>query len=144
MILNAEKTFDEIAEIYGGFPLKENFLDIGNAALAKFGAEAVLADDDVIRITFADRPLYTPEDLDELCDDEESLEDMKTWRLRLTACIELSGDPSIGIRETYGEYEVITPWDADFSDCYEFTDDDYQQAIALIEVFLDAVIDCGE
>lgn len=143
MILNAEKSYAETVEIYGGFPLKENFLDIGNAALAEFGVQAELTDDDVIRIPFVDRLLYTQDDLDELCDDEESMEDMKTWRVRAEACIELSDDPSIGVRDAYSEYRIITPWDIDFDDCFELTDEEYQQSIFLIETFLNTVIDCA-
>ena len=33
MILDNEKNFESVVEIYGGFPLKPDFLDVGNAAL---------------------------------------------------------------------------------------------------------------
>ena len=41
--------FDEIGEIYGGFPLRENFMEIGNAALKEFGVEAEYEDGQVQR-----------------------------------------------------------------------------------------------
>ena len=56
-MLDFEKSFEEIDGIYTGFPLKENFMELGNAALAPFGVKAIL-DDGMIRITFADRSLY--------------------------------------------------------------------------------------
>ncbi len=36
------KSFESVVEIYGGFPLKENFLETGNAALAEYGVKAEL------------------------------------------------------------------------------------------------------
>ena len=147
MIANMEKNFEETAEIYAGFPLKAGFMDMGNLALASFGLQAVL-DDGVIRIPFVDRPLYTQEELDELCDSDETEEDMKTWRVRVEACIELADDPSLGIRDVYCEHEVIVPWadeDDDYNDCFDGLNEmEYQQSIILFETFLNVTVDCGE
>lgn len=55
-------SFESVVEIYGGFPLKTDFLDAGNAALTEFGMKAEL-EDGVIRIPFVDKHRYTLEEL---------------------------------------------------------------------------------
>ncbi|MBR4484299.1 MAG: AAA family ATPase, partial [Erysipelotrichaceae bacterium] len=65
--------FEEIDGIYGGFSLKENYLDLGNAALAPYGVQAIL-ERGVIRIPFADRPLYDEDEIHDLADDDHDPE----------------------------------------------------------------------
>ena len=140
MITNMEKCFEEIAEIYGGFPLKEKFLEAGNVALKKYGVEAKL-EEGTILIPFVDRLLYTQEDLDYLCDTDESEEDMKTWRVEIDACIELADDPVQGIQNACYAYEVVTPWEpGEFNDCFDIRGEEYSKAIELIETFLNAAV----
>ena len=81
-MLDFEKSFEEIDGIYAGFPLKENFLELGNAALAPFGVKAVL-EDGVIRIPFADRPLFDEDEIYDLADDDEMEEELRTWTISI-------------------------------------------------------------
>ena len=82
--------YEEIPEIYGVFPLRENYLEAGNAWLKnKYGVEA-LVKDNVVRIPFTDRLLFSEDEYDFYGIDEDS-EDMKQWRMQVTACISLKG-----------------------------------------------------
>ena len=137
MILEDGKSFESVTEVYGGFPLKENFLEAGNAALAGFGVKASY-EEGVIRIPYMDKQLYTLEELREswpLNDDEPD-----DWRVLLTACIELSNGPEEGVTDSYYEYELIIPEDVDDDGDYDITEKEYNRAILLIETFLNAAV----
>ena len=135
------KSFESVVEIYGGFPLKEDFLEIGNAALAEYGVKAEL-EDGVIRIPFLDKQRYTLEELREFWPEDE--DDPDDWRVLVAACIELSDEPAEGVVDSYYEYEFVFPDDVDDDSDYEVTKEEYDRAIALIETFLNATVDCGE
>ena len=144
MLLENVDRFEEIPEVYGAFPLKEDFLEAGNAALKKFGVEARIVDN-VIHIPFADRLLFSE---DELADNgiEEDDEYMKDWRMEVDACISLNGDPEEGIREVWCEYVVVPPEDEnnrEFDDYYEPRIEEYDRGYDLIEVFLDQAVDAA-
>ena len=144
MLLENVDRFEEIPEVYGAFPLKEDFLEAGNAALKKYGVEARIVDN-VIHIPFTDRLLFSA---DELADNgiEEDDEYMKDWRMRVDACISLNGDPEEGIREVWCEYVVVLPEDEnnrEFDDYYEPRIEEYDRGYDLIEVFLDRAVDAA-
>ena len=107
MLLENVDRFEEIPEVYGAFPLREDFLEAGNAALKKFGVEARIVDN-VIHIPFTDRLLLSSEDpADNGIEEDDGY--MKDWRMRVDACISLNGDPEEGIREVWCEYMVVMP-----------------------------------
>ena len=144
MLLENVDRFEEIPEVYGVFPLKEDFLEAGNAALKKYGVEARIVDN-VIHIPFTDRLLFSAE---ELADNgiEEDDEYMKDWRMRVDACISLNGDPEEGIREVWCEYVVVLPDDEnnrEFDDYYEPRIEEYDRGYDLIEVFLNRAVDAA-
>ena len=144
MLLENVDRFEEIPEVYGAFPLKEDFLEAGNAALKKYGVQAKIVDN-VIHIPFADRLLFSEE---ELADNgiEEDDEYMKDWRMRVDACISLNGDPEEGIREVWCEYVIVLPDDEnnrEFDDYYEPRIEEYDRGYDLIEVFLDRAVDAA-
>ena len=140
MILEDEKSFESVAEIYGGFPLKKNFLEAGNAALAEFGVKAVF-ESGVIRIPFVDKQRYTLEELREMWPDDE--DDPDDWRVQVAACIEMADGPAEGVTDSYYEYEYVLPEDVEDDSDYDITRDEYDRAILLIETFLNAAVDCG-
>ncbi len=143
MMLGYEKNFESVAETYGGFPLKKDFLSAGNAALEKYGVKAKL-EDNLIRIPFADRECYTADELEEMfpSDEDAPAEKPEDWRVRLDACIQLSKDPSEGVKDAWYEYDLINPYDADDEEfCCE--KEEFDLAITLIETFLNAAVDCG-
>ena len=145
-MLDFEKSFESIGEIYGGFPLKENYLEAGNAQLAKYGVQAKVVDA-VIRIPFVDRLLFREDEYEEYCIDDEDNADMKEWRMTVEACVTLDGDPEDGIREAFCEYHVITQDgydEGEFDEYYEPRNEEYDQAITLIETFLNGAVECGE
>ena len=144
MLLENVDRFEEIPEVYGAFPLKEDFLEAGNAALKKFGVEARIVDN-VIHIPFTDRLLFSE---DELADNgiEEDDEYMRDWRMKVDACISLNGDPAEGIREVWCEYMVVMPEDEnnrEFDDYYEPRIEEYDRGYDLIEVFLNRAVDAA-
>ena len=144
MLLENVDRFEEIPEVYGAFPLKEDFLEAGNAALKKFGVEARIVDN-VIHIPFTDRLLFSAEDLADNGIEEDD-EYMKDWRMRVDACISLNGDPEEGIREVWCEYVVVLPDDEnnrEFDDYYEPRIEEYDRGYDLIEVFLNRAIDAA-
>ncbi len=140
MILEDEKSFESVAEIYGGFPLKENFQEAGNAALAEFGAHAEY-EGGLIRIPFVDKQRYTLEELREMWPDDE--DDPDDWRVQVAACIEMADGPAEGVTDSYYEYEYVLPEDVEDDSDYNITRDEYDRAILLIETFLNAAVDCG-
>lgn len=142
MILDNEKSFEEIPEVYGGFPLKKGFIKIGNVALQKYSVKAELDEStNEIRIPFADKERFTLEELRDMWPDEE--DDPNDWRVRLTAGITLSEKTAEGVTEAWCEYELIAPENVDEQDCcYDLTEAEYEQAIELIEAFLNATVDC--
>jgi hypothetical protein len=144
MLLENVDRFEEIPEVYGAFPLKEDFLEAGNAALKKFGVEARIVDN-VIHIPFTDRLLFSAEDLADNGIEEDD-EYMKDWRMRVDACISLNGDPEEGIREVWCEYVVVLPDDEnnrEFDDYYEPRIEEYDRGYDLIEVFLNRAVDAA-
>ena len=144
MLLENVDRFEEIPEVYGAFPLKEDFLEAGNAALKKYGVEARIVDN-VIHIPFTDRLLFSAEDLVD-CDLEEDEAYMKDWRMRVDACISLNGDPEEGIREVWCEYVVVLPDDEnnrEFDDYYEPRLEEYDRGYDLIEAFLNRAVDAA-
>ena len=145
MIPDAEKTFEEIVEIYGGIPLKADFLAAGNERLAKRGL-AAYADGKVIRIPFMDRPLFAEEDYAFYGLDDEINADMKKWRMRIEACVELAEDPGEGVCDAYLNYYVDTMNDdgGDYEEYYEPRREEFGQAVDLAGEFLDGAVDCGE
>ena len=140
MILEDEKSVESVAEIYGGFPLKEDFLEAGNAALAEFGVKAEY-EDGVIRIPFVDKQRYSMEELREMWPDDE--DDPDDWRVQVAACIEMADGPAEGVTDSYYEYEYVLPEDVDDDSDYDITREEYDRAIMLIETFLNAAVDCG-
>ena len=144
MLLENVDRFEEIPEVYGAFPLKEDFLEAGNAALKKYGVEARIVDN-VIHIPFTDRLLFSAEDLADNGIEEDD-EYMKDWRMRVDACISLNGDPEEGIREVWCEYVVVLPDDEnnrEFDDYYEPRIEEYDRGYDLIEAFLDRAVDAA-
>lgn len=139
MMLTMEKSFESVVEIYGGFPLKADFLEAGNAALAEFGVKAEL-ENGVIRIPFVDKQRYTLDELREFWPDDE--DDPDDWRVQVAACIELSDEFEEGVVDSYYEYEFIVPDDVDDDGDYDITREEYDRAIVLIETFLNAAVDC--
>ena len=144
MLLENVDRFEEIPEVYGAFPLKEDFLEAGNAALKKYGVEARIVDN-VIHIPFTDRLLFSAEDLADNGIEEDD-EYMKDWRMRVDACISLNGDPEEGIREVWCEYMVVLPDDEnnrEYDDYYEPRIEEYDRGYDLIEAFLDRAVDAA-
>ena len=144
MLLENVDRFEEIPEVYGAFPLKEDFLEAGNAALKKYGVEARIVDN-VIHIPFTDRLLFSAEDLADNGIEEDD-EYMKDWRMKVDACISLNGDPEEGIREVWCEYMVVMPEDEnnrEFDDYYEPRIEEYDRGYDLIEAFLDRAVDAA-
>ena len=142
-MLDFEKSFEEIDGIYAGFPLKEDYMELGNAALAPFGVKAVL-EDGVVRIPFADRPLFDEDEIYDLADDDEMEEELRTWTISIAACISLEDDPADGIRETCYEYEITTPDNIEgLEEENDIRAKEYDKAIELIEAFLNVAVDAG-
>ena len=146
MILDNEKSFESVVEIYGGFPLKPDFLDVGNAALKERDLKAKY-EDGLICIPFICRPYYTPDELDdwraEGCTEEE-IRDMKRAVFHVDLLIEAK-DPSKGITDL--DYEFFIDGEEVYDD-YEIMDDhvtleDYNKMIETAESFLNVAVDCG-
>ena len=76
MILDNEKSFESIVEIYGGFPLKENYLELGNTVLEKYGLKAEYQEG-LIQMPYINRPYYSEEDFDDCRDHGFSEKDIK-------------------------------------------------------------------
>ncbi len=145
MILTNEKNYEEIVDIYGGFPLKENFLEAGNALLAQYGVQAELDEEEgVIKIPFVDRLLF---DEDDLCGPDGNDEFMKAWRMKVAACIQLAENPEQGICDTFCEWFTFDPEDEDeedYGDYYDPRAEEFDQGFDLISTFLNGTVDCGE
>ena len=147
MILEMEKSFESVEEIYGGFPLKADFLNLGNAALEKYGVKAVY-EDGVIRIPYIARSYYDEDQLEEYREewlDDESVDEMSEWKFFAEAQIVVN-NPDTGITEAGfdcwaegpGEYDEVYPEE----ECY--CREDAARAVELIEAFLNVAVDCGE
>ena len=144
MLLNNVDRYEEIPEVYGVFPLKDDFLEAGNAALKQYGLQAKVIDN-VIHIPFADRLLFSEDEYDFYGVDDEDNADMKAWRMKIDACISLNGGLDEGIRDVWCEYSVVVPEDPeeDYSDCYEPSNEEYDCAYDLIEIFLNKAVDAA-
>ena len=145
MLLNNVDRFEEIPEVYGVFPLKDDFLEAGNAALKQYGLQAEVIDN-VIHIPFADRLLFSEDEYDLYGVDDEDNADMKAWRMKIDACISLNSDPDEGIREVWCEYTVVLPEDEnnrEYDDYYEPRMNEYDQGYDLIEIFLNKAVDAA-
>ncbi len=69
---------------------------------------------------------------------------MKQWRMKVEAVITLDRDPEDGIREAFCAYHVITLDEEDgdmFDEFYEPRREEYDQAVELIERFLNSAVD---
>ena len=143
MLFENVDRFEEIPEVYGVFPLRENFLEAGNAALKEYGLEARIVDN-VIRIPFVDRLLFSEDEYDFYGVDDDENADMKDWRIRAEACITLNGDPEEGIRGVYCDYEFDTYEGDDWSyETYSPREEEYDRAYDLIEIFLNKAVDAA-
>lgn len=146
MILDAEKSFESIVEIYGGFPLKGDFLDAGNSVLAERELEAEYIDG-MIRIPFICRPYYTADELDDWQDEgctEKEIKEMQRAVFHVEVLISAE-DPAKGITEV--DYEFYIDGEEVYDD-YEImddhvTDEDYDRMIEIVEAFLNAAVDAG-
>ena len=144
MDITGAMDFEEIVEVYGTFPLKDNFLDAGNDALEEYGVKGKIKDG-VIKIPFVDRLLFNEDEYDFYGIDEDS-EDMKRWRMRVAATIVPADNPAQGVTDAYVEYYVLIPGDEmnrEFDEYYEPRQEEFDQAQGLIELFLNAAVDCG-
>lgn len=141
MITNMEKSFEEVTEVYSGFPFKDNFMKIGNQALKKYDIAAEL-EDDTIHIRYLSRPLYDEEELSYF--DEEDMEEAKKQMLEAEALIRIGSNPKEGIIETgFDCWPATLDEDDDFYvDDYYITADEETQAVEIIEAFLNVAIDC--
>ena len=144
MMLTMKNDFESVVEMYGGFPLREDFLEAGNAALEKLGLKAYI-DDDEIRIPFLSRPYCDEEELEYYRDsgwEEEDIEDISKWILKLEAVIRIGKDLREGILETdmlcdvenVDEYDEVYPED-------QICQEDADNAITVIETFLNLAVD---
>ncbi len=136
--------FDEIPDIYGGFPLKENYLEAGNAALKKYGVKATVVNG-AIRIPYLSRPYCDEEELDYYRDEclweEKYVEEAKGWLLKADAIIRLETDPRKGITEADIEcYAEGLGEDDDYSED-RITPEEYELALKIIIDFLDTAVD---
>ena len=131
MLLDDSKSLDRISEDYGGVSLKKDFMEIGNAALVKYGVKAELKDR-IIRIPYVDKT----------CDINDAYpEKDQKWNVKISACIELSENQAEGVIDAWYEYEVYNSEGTDENLEYDITDEEYEQAIQLIETFLNATVD---
>lgn len=141
-MLDYEKDFEEIVNTYSGIPLKENFMETGNTALESYGVQAVLKDG-VIRIHFADRPLYDEDEINELAEDDEMEEALANWKISIDACIQPGKHLADGIQDSFYTYEILTPEHIEgLEEEYDICPKEYDQAIRLVEAFLNAAVDC--
>ena len=145
MLFENVDRFEEIPEVYGVFPLKEDYLAAGTAALKKFGVHAEV-EDGIVRIPFADRLLFGEDDY-AFREDNWEIVDRKDWRMKITACISLNQSPEEGIREVWCEYNVTVPPEDDCGEDYDLyyepSTDEHDQAYDLIEIFLNKAVDAA-
>ena len=144
MILENEKSFESVVEVYGDFPLKSDFLNAGNTVLAEHGLEAEYVDG-MIRIPFICRSYYTDEDLDawraEGCTEKE-IRDMKRAIFHVDLLIEAE-NPESGITDV--DYEFFVDGEEVYDD-FEIMDEhvtpeDYDRMIETAEAFLNVAVD---
>ena len=132
--------FDEIGEIYGGFPLRENFMEIGNAALKEFGVEAEY-EDGIIRIPYVCREYFNEEDLEWFEENEFDLDEVRKSRLYAVALIRVE-DPKIGV--TGADLDCWADGEAENDDAEIIEDhmssEEWDQAEKLIEAFLNVAV----
>lgn len=132
------KSYLKLDRIYGGIPLMERFLRIGNDALEMYGVMAEERNGRIL-IPFRERPLFTRYELSEM--NEDDLLERSSWRIRISAVIVLDGDPGNGIRRTEYEYTIITPdGDEGLEEYYDIRRDESVQGAELIEAFLNATV----
>ena len=143
-ILDMKKDFDSITEIYGEFPLREDFLEAGNAALEALDLKAYMEGRE-IRIPFLSRPYYDEEDLEEFRDsgwEDKDIEDVRKWTLKAEAVILIRKNLQKGILEVgmdcdvegLGEYDEVYPEDA-------IDEEDEEEAVRVMATFLNLAVD---
>lgn len=138
--------FEEVVETYGGFPLKSNFMVVGNAALERYGVKAEYKDG-FISISYVCRPYFTDEELDDAREQGCTPKDiarMKESKLYAQVVIEVQ-DPSAGI--TKAGYDAWADGDGEYDD-YEIIDDhlteeEWDLQIKMTEAFLNVAVDAG-
>ena len=157
MLENTMYSFEEITDVYRGFPLREDFLQTGLAALKKDFEEdivqAPVLKDGKIRFTMAVNYFFDDENLLEVAwnagFDVETPEEAReavpedaeiVHGVNVTVSVkEENGKLLVG--DVNGEYCVLDherkpmDWEADL----DFIDEDY--AFAMVETFLDAAVD---
>ena len=134
------KSYLKLDKIYGGIPLTERFLRVGNDALETYGVMAELRNGRIL-IPFRERSLFTRDELTEMNDDNQDPVEMGSWRIRISAVIVLDGDPGNGIRRTSYEYTIITPdGEEGLEEYYDIRKDECAQGVELIEAFLNATV----
>lgn len=158
MAENLMHSFEEITEVYSGFPLKEDFLQTGLAALMEFEEDLVqspVLKDGKICFTMAVTYYYDDEDLLDLAwnagFDVDMPEEARkvvpedaeiVYGVNVTITVK-EEDGKLLIGDVNGEYCVLDhernplDWETDI----DFIDEDY--AFAMVETFLDATVDAG-
>ena len=137
---------EEIMETYGGFPLKENYLEIANDVLKKYGLEAEY-EDKRLYIPFISRPYFTEEELQECRDEGFEEKDIQRMRAsRFYAEIHLYvDDPKAGIRDVGYGFDADGDGEYDDDEIKEehITEDEHHQMVRIIQDILNAAVDCG-
>ena len=136
---------EEIMETYGGFPLKDNFLEIANDVLKKDGLKAEYSDGRLF-IPFISRPYYSEEELQECRDDgfsEKDIRRMEASRFYAEIVIYIE-DPRAGIRDVGYEFKVDGDGEYDDEEIQDshISDDEYDRIVEMIEAILNAATDC--
>ena len=159
MLKNTMYSFEEITDVYRGFPLKEDFLQIGLAALKKDCKEDIAQvpvlkdgkicftmavtyyfdDDDLLDIAWnAGFDVDTPEEAKKVVPEDAEI----VYGVNVTIAVnEENGKLLVG--DVNGEYCVLDherkpmDWEVELT----FIDEEY--AFAMVETFLDAAVDAG-
>ena len=146
MILDVEKNCESVVEIYGGFPLKEDFLDAGNTVLAEWDMEAEYVDG-VIRIPFICRPYYTEDELDDWRDEgctEDEIRDMRKAMFHVDLLIGAE-NPAAGITDV--SYDFFIDGEEVYDDIEVMDDhvtaEDCDRMIEIAEAFLNWAVDAS-
>ena len=134
--------FEDLKEIYGGFPMKPDYMEQGNRAIGKYGFKAH-QEYEVIRFPYLTRPLYAEEDIAFF--DRKLAAEIRSWRLEADAKIWLAKDLRDGFLET-----GVDCWPVDgkgrglYIQEFRLTDFEMDLAVEIVETFLKAAVDQGE